>query len=493
MNNILKTPDNRKYSGMFLISTDKKESPLEKSVEINGMHICFSKTANLISVIGKDNEQIGFLIGIVVDYKNNKIITKEIILTIDNDDYINSIESQIYMFSGSWAFILCDKNHRRLYLDSCGSYSAVYDTSNKSTASITGLLLNDEDFIERFDGDLHTELEVNNFGWLPAGLTAHKGVKRLICNHYLDLTTYKSIRHWPKQEFVCNKNVELISKKIAQIIQATVHSLSDDGKTCLTLTGGKDSRLILSSVKKFKSKVELATINLPGSELDVYLATKIASSDKNLKHTIYPPVKASTNRRIEWLYNASYCVGGVNQYYSPSIRPLSKFKYLVGGAAGEIGRAFLWHDSDTRDMPITASLLISRLGLKYNYKVEEKIEEWLSDLQSYDAFTILDLAYAELRVSPWAFAQSYSYEGREKLTQISPFVNRELITLLFSLPAKARRNEEYVYEGVNYLWPELLQIQFNKYNDYRDYIQKIKRLFIPGVLISKLRKVFAIK
>ncbi len=487
---MISIPNNEKTDGMFLLSVEKKETTLEEFINISGVYIYHSKTANRIYVEDQNDNIIGVMIGVVIDYKNEKVIHNKITLDIDDVNYIDSIESQIYMFCGTWVFVLCTDRYKRLYLDSCGSYSSVYESTKKIAASTVGQILNDEEFIEKFDEYLYTELNITNFGWIPAGLTAHHGMHRLICNHYLDLQTWKSVRHWPVNKFIQNNEIIDISRKIAEIIQSTVVALLNDGGTCLTLTGGKDSRLILSGIKNIKDKVALATINLPGSELDVYLAKIIAASDKDLKHMVYPPIKATKQRRNEWLYNASYCVGGVNQYYSPSIGPLSKYKYLVGGAAGEIGRAFLWRESDTKEMTISAAMLISRLGLKYNKKIEVEIGKWLYELNEHDAFTVLDLAYAELRVSSWAFAQSYSYEGRGVVTQISPFVNRELISLLFTLPAKARRDELYVYEGISSLWPELLYIQFNKFNDYRDYIQIIKKIFIPGMLVSKLRKVF---
>lgn len=492
MSNLVSIPDNKKYDGMFLVSTEKKGTSLECFIEVNNVNIYYSSATKVISVIDEKNNKIGVFIGVVVDYKNNKVINAETTLKLDYENYINSIETQIYQFCGTWIFILCDENYKRLYLDPCGSYSAVYDPVNKAAASITGQLLNDKEFVDKFDKQLYTELGIHNLGWIPAGLTAHEGINRLICNHYLDLKSWKSIRHWPKDKFIQNNDVRDVSQKIAGIIQSTINSLSRDGSTCLTLTGGKDSRLILSGINKIKDKVDLITINLPGSELDVYLAKKIVSLDKQLKHTVYPPVKATIQRTNEWLYNASYCLGGINQYYSPSNAPLSKYKYLVGGVAGEIGRAFFWRESDTKDTTIYASMLISRLGLKYNSKIEIEIEKWLSELSEYDTFTILDLAYTELRVSPWAFAQSYSYECIGQMTQVSPFVNREIISLLFTLPAKARRDEIYIFEGISFLWPELLTIQFNKFNNYRDYLEIVKKLFIPGLLVSKLRKMLSI-
>ena len=107
------------------------------------------------------------------------------------------IEEQIYRYAGSYVFVLDDTEHRRVYLDAGSSLSAVFAPDRLLCASTTGLLLDAQEYARRFDKELHDYLHVADAGWFLAGLTAHRGITRMLANHYLDLDDGVQHRHWP--------------------------------------------------------------------------------------------------------------------------------------------------------------------------------------------------------------------------------------------------------------------------------------------------------
>jgi len=485
-------PINKSREGQFVITTNDSFCDFSVKVKLRKVNVFFNDDTNYIEVSDKHNELIGVVIGVIVDNVKGRVVTPKLNLTfgVEEIDFINQLEELLYSFSGSWLFILATDLYERVYLDPCGSQSLVYDVEKKLAASTVGLILNDTEYLERYDEELYETLNVDELGWIPGGLTAHIGVSRLICNHYLDLAEWKMERHWPVAGFKTGASVDKVSKRIVEIIHSTIKSLHSDGSVVLALTGGMDSRLLLSTCKDFVSKIDTFTIAFPGSKKDVYLAKLLASSNDTVRHSVYPPIYATEVQRDEWLYKASNSIGGVNQYNSPSLGPIAKNKYFISGAAGEIGRAFLWRHYDDASTELNATGLIARLGLSFNEKLKKVIEEWLDGVIMFDSYTILDLAYTELRVSSWAFAQSYAYCGKGNMTQVSPFSNRELISLLFSLSPENRRSEAYIVRGIETTWPKLLKVPFNKYGDIRDKVDLIRKVLTPKVVFRKLKKLY---
>ena len=486
-------PKRKSRSGQFAICLAGSEPLFSSSLQIGEWVLSYDTLASVHRVFDKSGYLVGAFVGVLIDYAQEIVVTSDITLTVSEDDerFIETIEAQIYRYAGSWLFLLATDAQQRIYLDPCGSHSLVYEPTRKIAASTVGLILDDVEYQERFDRVLHDAMEINKTGWFPAGLTAHHNVKRLVANHYLDLVTWGGRRHWPLCDFEAKRPVAEVGPHIARLISATLKALKNNGRVALAITGGKDSRLLLSACREFISEIDLLTIDLPGSEKDVYLAKALTDLDNTMQHAVLPPVRADEEQRTAWLYNASHCVGGVNQYYSGSLAPILGNKYFISGAAGEIGRAYLWRDGDNSNTALSAKGLIGRLGLKHHERIEAAITSWLGEVKNFDLYTILDLAYAELRVSSWAFVQSYAYAGKGRITQISPFSNRELISLLFSLPPADRRSEAYVYTGIEAMWPDLLKVGFNKYGDFRDALQFVRRAINPGRLAHKLRSLLA--
>lgn len=479
--------------GQFFIipNSNKIESTYEQiALEKNTIYI--ESNVKYLKVIDNKNRQIGVFIGLVIDYRNEVILTSSVKVdfSLQNDEiFINKLEEFIYGFSGSWLFIFDVAEYQRVYLDACGSYSLVYSRDKQIASSSTCLILDQNEYESEFDKNLFISLEVNKSGWFPAGLTAHKNIFRLFCNHYLDLNKWESIRHWPNKEINSSEPLPKIAYNIHTAIQRSIKALTKNGQVALTLTGGKDSRLILACCKEFIADLTLVTIDFPSREKDVFISKKL-STKFGFNHLVLPPVKATDEQQNDWLIKVSHCVGGINQYYSPSLEPLKEIcKFLIVGTAGEIGRAFLWRSSDTLETVISSNELIARLGLdNNNHILKTSVDKWLEEVKNFNLFLILDLAYAELRVSPWVFAQSYAYEGRDKFIEISPFVCREVIENLLSLPQEIRKNDIWIPYIIKTNWQELLDIPFNKYGGINDLYDYIIKMFEPGKIKMKLRK-----
>ena len=422
----------------------------------------------VIAVLDLTQKAIGYLLGTVIDPDNKTMprcrLQLDVVLTPDNLDQI--VETQIYRLAGSFLFVLDVFGHRRIYLDADGAKSCVYDPVTKRAASTVMALLDEDEYWARLDHELYQALEVGQAGWFSAGLTAHTGIKRLICNHYLDLETWGTVRHWPVAAIDPSSDPAASFDAIMGRTSATIETLANAGNVNIALTAGTDSRFILASSRDLVDRITVVTVAAPAAKLDVACASELARR-LGLRHKILPYREASSERAQTWQIRAGHCISGVNMKMHPSVEPLKK-SFFVGGLGGEVGRGFLWLTSDA-DTPIDAAGIVARLKLPRHPAVVAGVDAWLAPIAHFDTLLKLDLAYLELRMSSWGFADAYANPVR---TELHPMISRANFEAMLSIPPEMRRDGSIFRDAITRAWPELMALPINKYGDWRDVRKK---------------------
>ncbi|MEO1425145.1 MAG: hypothetical protein AAFV09_18500, partial [Pseudomonadota bacterium] len=103
-----------------------------------------------------------------------------------------------------------------------------------------------------------------------------------------------------------------------------------------------------------------------------------------------------------------------------------------------------------------ADQIVPRFGMPANPAVRAAVEAWLPSIAHIrDPFLRLDLAYLELRMGCWAFAQAYVAPG---LPEVSPMISRRCFQAMLSLPPDWRRGNRMILDSVRLAWPELLEL-----------------------------------
>lgn len=442
-------------------------------------------------LLDQQGQCVGIFLGHVIDYQNRRACENELRIDLegilDQQKREQAVEDLVYAFGGRWVFVYCDGPARRIYLDADGSNSLVYDPEAGLAASTTGLLLDDEAYRERFDGELHRRLDVPRAGWFPSTLTAHRGIHRLLCNHFLDLSKWTAQRHWPRDDLRWTSDTKAHALRIAEIARNTAEPLVRSYSSVFALTGGNETRFLLAAYRPLVQDLEFVTVAIPGTELDVHHAKQLATRF-GLRHRCLGARRASLAEAQAWQYGAGHCVGGLNMHYHPSIQPLSSYDYFVGGLGGEIGRAFFWRKGDSEAMRLDASSIVPRFGMPMHERVVEATREWFRSVEEFNPITQLDLAYLELRMSAWAFAQSYVQDAI--VEHVHPLICREAFQLMLELPPDAKRDNRFITEGIAELWPELMELPINRYGDFRDRLALLRNLADPSRVARKLRKLF---
>jgi hypothetical protein len=446
----------------------------------------------LIHVRDAGGRQIGVLLGRPVDLGACRLLEHEVTLAGTPEaggeagGVDRFVEEHIYALSGSFLFVLDIAGTRRLYLDACGSRSAVFDRDAGLAGATAPLLLGPQASAERFERELYEALDIRHEGWFPAGLTAHKGVERVLVNHYLDLDSWTQHRHWPSAAPEQAGDPEAACARVLEATRRTVEALHKAGPVAVSLTGGNETRVILAACRALAPELEFLTVEGPAPSLDLDLARELARRF-GLRHTILPCRRAEPAQADDWHLRAGLCIGGPNMWNHPSILALAGKKTFIAGFGGEIGRAFFWRRTDTASTALDADALVPRFGMKFHPRVRDAVAAWLPGVEKFDTFLKLDLAYMELRMGCWAYAQTYVTPD---VPEVSPMISRESFSAMLSLDPEARRANAVTLSSIRMAWPELLALPINRYGDYRDQLRIARRILDRKHVQKKLRKLF---
>lgn len=469
-------PDLKNVFGQFVLTKDPKDIPeawdIYSEEEKNGWHL----GALHLPVLNIKNEQ-GALIGWCVGYPIRQEKCLEIIF--DKAVVKESIDTFYEETGGRWLVILLTKDEKRLFLDPAGSLSVIYSESQHIIAS-TPLLLPTH---YEWNSELINILDFPTTDvWFPSGLTAKKGIRRLLPNHYLNLSTWSAVRHWPELE----SDVSVDSKfeenlnNIISTLSSTITNTAKNHKLQFSLTAGRDSRMILACSKAVWDRSSFFTFSAPEKEsLDTKIARKLRKV-LHLNHSFIPIKHTDQDKLIKWLYTTGHAVSGEIWKIHESLNHLDTDRVLMPGMGGEVGRSYYWDLDDTLDTKLTAVDLLGRCSLPQTEEIIVETNKWLLELEGHNVFTILDLFYIEQRLGCWAAPQAYG--NKTSLFEFSPFNHRKVFRSMIKLPYEYRRKQLLANDVCLVASEELLKIPFNQaigFEKYflvvKSYVEKIKR------------------
>ncbi len=452
---------------------------------INGWGIEVADNLPTTKLIDQSGVEVGLVIGWAVCPKRKRLLSDTEVIHPGGAEEV--FRREIWPLSGQYLVFLSSGDDHRIYMDGLGSLSVVYDPEQAVAAGTAADFMGFDEYQSRFDDKLYQSLEIKKEGWFPASLTAHKGLERLMPNHFLDCSRWKQIRH-NHYDSALDTSLEIDEKiyNIHQEIQETIVGIINSGnRVSIGLTGGGDSRMLMAALKNFIDQVEFYTVNPPGiaqSSFDKIRAGELASRF-GLRHKHLPYIEATDDEKQEWDRRVGHCVITANRSQYPSVHPL-KSDICVGGLGGEVGRTFLWPNLDALP-PINATGIVDALKLPRVPQLIERVDRWLENLPVESPTHVLDLAYIELRMSSWSNVQSYANPNS---VIIHPLGSYRAIEAMLSLPPEYRKNDGMVIEFIRRYWPEILMLPINRYGDFRDFTKPLTKIFSPQKVYRRARK-----
>jgi asparagine synthetase B (glutamine-hydrolysing) len=392
-----------------------------------------------------------------------------------------SFETFLYGFGGRFACVLCAAGLQRFYLDPFGSLAAVYATSCKIVGSTVTVVnaVRGTSVAEGAGIDDFFANRPNQF--YPAGLSADPDVQRLLPNHYLDLSRWHAVRHWPQQQI--ERVRECQTKEHIEVIVAglsrNVSAVTAARDTYMGLTAGRDSRMQLACVPRDReSRIEFVTFDYRDgtkqSRVDVHLSRRLAR-DFSLSHRVIPVGTVTDETRRQYLLRIGYAGGSgkARDFYQACREHLALDRAWLVGFGGEVGIGYYWRDVDRERRPVRAEELLERVHLPINDTFCCALSSWMAELTSFDSFLMLDLFYLENRVGCWAAPHLYG-AAPFSLSMI-PFCHRHVVEASYRLPIEYRQRKQLSYDVVNTARPALCRYPFQGFVGARRWYEGVRR------------------
>lgn len=433
---------------------------------------------------GPQSQTVGWVVGFAIDMVAQAVLDHEEGLHLQEADLVSAALERL---AGRFIVIWKTDAGLRIYTDASAQVPCVYDPDLQIIGSTAHALFSEEEYQARFDKTGFDKLRVNGEGWFPSGLTAHRGVHRVLTNHYLDLATFTVHRHTVEQASTAEMSPTEMVGEIISIVQKQFAALQKSSKKiALALTAGLDSRCILACVKPLAHQIDLVTV--VGSDrhaVDTIVAKKIAKQF-NLNHTTYPRITATSEQREMFIRRGGHCNGDSNSWYHPTVQQLAPTHVFVGGAGAEAARAFYWRPNDTPDTSLADEKILGRMGLPPHPPVLEALRTHRAGMPSVDTLDQLDRLYAEDRNCSWYAVQFCS---DPTLVRYAPLLTYRTLELMRHLPTEWKRQSRLGHEIIKHAWPELGEIEYNSLGFVRNTLVKLQRVMMdPNLVLKKLRR-----
>ncbi|WP_252258975.1 hypothetical protein [Erythrobacter aurantius] len=455
-------------SGKYLITSMEAETLDLHKVQLNTNWILFiDGTLDLIE-IWQDDNRLGWLLGKVIDLQVQAVARDRV--TIPSSQGLEEAWQEISeRFSGSWLCLIDQDSNIELRPDACATVGAVFDPVSRQLASHACLIAG-EDYDARLNQELRKENEVEQDGWITGGLTAHEGIFRLLPNHRVSTSDFQTSR-LPLTMPDYSDAVDGIVDGMTSEVVGVTKSLVSIAPVHVALTGGNETRALLAMLRSMKDILSFVTVEYQTGAMDSAIASELATRHQ-LQHIRLGEKRATKVQQADWSYWAGHALAGANKTFFPSVQPLAG-GFLVGGLGGEVGRGFLWPNQLQNSTLISPKLIMARLKLPHSKPTYKAVSSWYETLPSgLDPFQILDLAYLELRMGPWAYAQPRIANGPRS---VHPLISYPQFRRMRSIPPEQRLDNGMIKRLIQANWDELLRVPINAYGDWRDYREKLMR------------------
>ena len=448
--------------GHWLIGTDARLVPSSwKSMLLGDFHVAWNAPLPC-TPLRANGATFGVILGWYI--ASDGVLLGEVKCSAAKHEPFDQI---LALLAGNYVCLTAAGGNARFYLDACGSLSAFYCADQRCISSNI-FLIPDAKFAcsnRRYEGSFGIPATNCMF---PVGMTPRTDVERLLPNHYLDLSKWKAVRHWPKAALTETADVQQTVAEIGELIARNISAVARAAPIQMSLTAGRDSRMLLACARQWSREASFFTSALPdrSGRLDVHVAKRLAKR-LGLHHRVLPFVASSESDADKWLYRTSVSVGEKRGFQAMrTLMQLDPGRAYLPGLVAELARGYYWglaHDLPERDRDCLAKVLLKTMIAPVDQYTMARMMHWLSDLAHLDRWTLLDLFYLEQRLGCWGGVICYAYADMVRF-ELWPLNSRRLVALMLSLPSEYKAAARLTDDVIRSRWPELADIPYNKGN-----------------------------
>jgi len=356
---------------------------------------------------------------------------------------------ELASFGGMYVVLRSDDTGVRLYTDP-GAMAPVFFGRGRAASSPT--LLPDL----RRDPEIDRQYTLSGSDdWYPGGLTPWREVSALLANHRLDVASGERMRFWPTcgpEAIGHREGVERAGALLRGMIDGARHA----GEPILSLTGGRDSRVLLAASRPWKEELSYFTIRAKGVKAcDLEIPARLAA-DHGLRHEFVdaPAADAWLTELYDEL-SAGLVTGAPREIIEGCRRVSGPRTIHLNGNLGAITKSFFWPGPQPRRVSQRA---LTKEFVNKAPCIREGIAEWMQSLPELPPAVAYNLMYLEQRGSRYAgirdSASSLFFES------CAPFNHRGVFEAVCGLPADVQWGGGLLVDLVEAMWPELLAVPY---------------------------------
>ena len=398
------------------------------------------------------------LLGHAIDPMQPDLQNRDIVRQLaDVGTSFDRLQARLADLGGRWLVLARIGDELRLYPDAGGTKSVFY-SADGWVASQPGHFGCPVD---------RTLARYPHAGAWPLGHTPFAGVRQLLPNHYLDLKHFRSVRFGPRRAETTG--IETAAEEIGQILRGTIAALLKRGSVALPLTGGFDSRTLLSAAHEHLAQIRLFSILDHQTDRHDYVLPRLLARQAGR------PLRFVTTFKAD---DVGYNTCGLYQDPNSSrIGAFAQADFVLLGHLSEILRCFYWKDGEA---PRVSADSLSRLA-GFSGDLAEVFDGWLQGVPTRSAGETLDLFYWECRGGNWSSVCCTALDGYCDV--ISPYNCRRLLELGLGLDPAYRRRP---YELHRHLCrPEYRAVPFNE--TWLESMESLLPKWFPWRLRLRLR------
>lgn len=389
--------------------------------------------------------------------------------------FFDACEPLIEGLAGRYAVILAGDAGVRIYVDPVSALGVVFDPKTRAIASSVLLAL---DRAREPNPAFDEELILAGKGNYTLTHTSDAQVKRLLPNHYLNLTDFTVTRHWPKPDAAFDIPLEQAPGALEEIrdrLARTIGTIAAARPTVMPISAGRDSRNLVACARDHLDKIGefFAFAHSYNSRIDSAVGSLVAER-MNLPYRIYDtddyPRGALPGRfrqrqiTRDWMIANGFTGAPANEVLLGLNTKQPGHQWHIRGNVMDLLQASHWKNGARNPAVHDPRHGIKRLLVTQgdNYS-DELVDKWMPDyLEWYESLGPLksqpyDMIFNELYLASSQGGKSWGYTHQ---FYISPFNDRYLIDRAISLPLRYRISDKANDDLLAMAAPELSNIPF---------------------------------
>ncbi len=411
---------------------------------------------------------IGYMLGIGVG--PDGLVPTHLPMDSGDPAFWDRFEAYLTDVAGRFVFFLTTGKAARLYVDPVGMIGAVFNPKERRVAAVPFLALKEPHEQNPFFDMDAIEQQGGKFSFHQ---TVDRHVKRLNPNHYLDLDSFHTARFWPRDEDFArpHPDPQAAYDEIHARAAFNIGAIAARHPCALPVTGGQDSRLMLSFAQTHLDKIDqvFTNINNYATRCDAAIA-RVLCQRIDLPHKAFnkdsfelPGWEQKLSQRI---YNLAmgHHAKLPDEYANGAAKGVTEGAVILRGHQTDLLRAVFvfrpegqWRDPDWQ---IKRLLLVPRKAFTPEIAARYRgaFRAWQNDLPPNAMAKAADFMFLELYYNATLGAV---FPALWRNFYLSPFNSRRLITLSLRFGEDVRRKSQPVFDLIDRFSPALSDVPFD--------------------------------